>query len=223
MNFYNTYYPEQVLFRGVKTSGVFPNSVRFLIQPKFTAKYVYIGDIDIFLLDTSIIEWHTSFMRKYHSDFSNVMRNNNQLTGLHFMEYEKMYPVKIPVDVDLARMNDEVLLCRLMREKHCIFPPLGIPLSERKIHGLHISLFNRPPLPTLTTNDRLADYPSWGIEPEYSGVERYFDVRYSEPVMKFTECIRDNQVKLRQVIQFTDMFAYYVFTHGQNASAAPHS
>ena len=145
-------------------------------------------------------------MKKYGSDFSNVLRNDKQLTGLHFMEYRKMYPVNVPQGVDLLNTNDEVLLCRLMREKQYSFPPSEVPLSERKTHGMHISLFNRPPLQTLTTQDRLTDYPAWSIEPD---AQRYFAIRYSDQVVKFTQCIDDRQIKLRQVMQFADMFAYY--------------
>ncbi len=166
------------------------------------------------ILDSSIMEYHTSFMTKYKSDFSNILRADNRLTGLHFMEYDKMYPVSIPKGVDLASVNDEVLLCSLMREKHFRFPPSGISTSERHIHGIHASMYNRPPLSTLTTKDRAADFPSWQIEPEDSGAARYFDIRYSEPVVEFTKCIDDKQIKLRSMIQILDMFAYYKLHEG---------
>lgn len=212
IDFYNRNYPGRVLYRGVKASGIFPNSVRFMIKPVMTSKYVYIGDIDILLLERNIADYHVEFMKRYNSDFSNVLRNQNQLTGLHFMEYEKMYPVKIPKGADLAGMNDEVLLCSMMREKQMKFPPLGIPLSERKTHGMHVSMFSRPPLRTLTTKDRYIDYPAWTIRPDAS---RYFEVRYSPQVTEFTSCIDEKQMKLRRVIQTADMFAYYRM-HEQN-------
>ena len=206
IDFYNQVYPGRVFYRSVKVSDIFPNSVRFLLKPEMTAKYVYIGDVDILLLERNIEDYHIEFMKKYDSDFSNVLRNENQLTGLHFMEYEKMYPVKIPRGADLLSMNDEVLLCSMMREKQCKFPPLGIPLSERKTHGMHISMLSRPPLRTLTTHDRQVNFPAWTISPNAA---KYLEIRYSTPVVEFMQCISENQIKLRQVIQTADMFAYY--------------
>ena len=206
MEFYNSNYPGRVLYRDIEVRGVFPNSVRFLVEPKIVSRYVYIGDIDILLLESDIREHHTAFMKKYNSDFSNILRNERQLTGLHFIEHKKMYPVKIPYGTDLYRTNDEVLLCSIMREKQLRFPPLGIPMSERKIHGLHVSLFNRPLLPTLTTKDRMANYPAWDLQPD---PERYFEVRYSEPVTQFTKCINDTQIELRRIIQMADILCYY--------------
>ena len=163
------------------------------------------------ILDSDIVQHHIQFMKNYNSDFSNILRNERQLTGLHFIEYEKMYPVKIPDKIDLYRTNDEVLLCSLMREKNYSFPPLGLPLSERKTHGLHCSFFSRPPLSSLTTEDKSVKYPAWTIEPQpyKAGAEKYFEIRYSTPVVNFTECIHERQVELRRIIQIMDMFAYY--------------
>lgn len=140
INFYNTAYAGKVFYTPVRVGNIIPNSVRFLAQPTVKSKYVYIGDVDIFLLDSDILQYHLFFMEKHKSDFSNVLRNENQLTGLHFIKYDNMYPVCPPPGVDLKKINDEVLLCRIMREKNLKFP-VNATFEERKIHGVHVSFF----------------------------------------------------------------------------------
>lgn len=210
INFYNIAYPDKVRYTPLNgTKKILPNSVRFLTQPTLKSDYVYIGDADIFLLDENILDYHLDFMQRRQSDFSNVLRNDHQLTGLHFIAWKKMYPVAAPKDLDLEHLNDEVLLCRLMREKNLRFP-VGAEMSERKIHGVHLSYFSRPPLKTLTTYDKAVDFPTWG-PPEY--VEKYLRVRYSEPVKNFTDCIDPYQIELRRLIQIADMWAFFVRAH----------
>lgn len=210
INFYNAAYPEKVRYTPlVNVEKILANSVRFLVQPTLKADYVYIGDADIFLLDENILDYHLDFMARHQSDFSNVLRNAHQLTGLHCIAYDKMYPVAVPNDVDLARLNDEVLLCLLMRRKNLRFP-VKADSSERKVHGLHISYFSRPPLKTLTTYDKPVEFPTWGAR-EY--VEKYLRVRYSEPVKNFIKCIDFRQAELRRVIQLVDMWAFFITQH----------
>ena len=205
MQFYEANYPGKVRYTPVEVKNVLPNSVRFIVQPTLKAKYVYIGDIDIFLTEDVLSYW-LKFMEKHQCDFGNVLRNERQLTGLHFVPYDKMYPVVIPPDANL-RTGDEVLLCRLMREKNLRFP-VSAERRERKIHGVHVSYYSRPPLPSMTTFDKPARYPSWGGD-----VKKYLEIRYSEPVIKFTECIGTRQIELRRIIQFTDMWAWFLKEH----------
>lgn len=205
IDFYNEKYPGKVRYTPIYVEKILPNSVRFLVQPSFKAKYVYIGDSDIFILDENLLSYHLDFMKRHNSDFSNCMRNPNQLTGLHFIEYDKMYPVTVP-QFNLQTLNDEVLLCMIMKEKGLRFP-IDATADERKIHGVHISLFSRPPLETLTTFDEKAKFPVWG---PVEAVEKYLQVRYSKPVKEFMNCIRENQVTLRRVVQFADMWAFFV-------------
>ena len=208
INFYDAVYPGKVRYTPVDMKNVLPNSVRFLIQPTLKSEYVYIGDIDIFLME-DVLDYQLKFMAKHQSDFGNVLRNPNQLTGLHFIPYEKMYPVKVPPNTDLLRTNDEVLLCRLMREKNLRFP-VSAKVEERKLHGLHISFFSRPPLMSATTFDEPFDFPTWGPR---AAVEKYLSIRYTEPVKNFTKCIQRNQVELRRLIQIVDMWAFFVKEH----------
>ena len=93
-----------------------------------------------------------------------------------------------------------------MREKNLRFP-VKAALEERKLHGVHISFYSRPPLQSKTTFDKPVDFPSWG---PCEGVEKYLDKRYTKPIKKFIDCIRPNQVELRRLIQFVDMWAFFV-------------
>ena len=205
IRFYDAAYPEKVRYTPVDAGNILPNSVRFLVQPTLKTEYVYIGDVDIFLLE-DVLDYQLNFMAKHQSDFGNVLRNDHQFTGLHFIPYEKMYPVKIPNNTDLSRTNDEVLLCRLMREKNLRFP-INATFEERKVHGVHISWFSRPPLMSVTTFDKPTDFPSWGPR---ESVEKYLDVRYTEPIKNFIDCIHTTQIKLRRLIQFVDMWAFFL-------------
>lgn len=198
----------KVRYTPVVVRNILPNSVRFLVQPTLKTKYVYIGDIDIFLLE-DVLDYQLNFMARHQSDFGNVLRNPNQLTGLHFIPYDKMYPVKIPPNTDLLRTNDEVLLYQIMREKNLRFPG-SAKLEERKLHGVHISFFSRPPLMSATTFDKPFDFPAWGPR---AAVKKYLDVRYTEPVKNFTKCIQRNQIELRRLIQIVDMWAFFVKEH----------
>ncbi len=209
IEFYKKVYPDKVRYTPVNIKGILPNSVRFLLEPTKRAKYVYIGDIDIFLLDENILDYHLAFMERHNSDFSNVLRNEHQLTGLHFIPFDKMYPISIPNNLDLLRLNDEVLLCHMMREKKLRFP-VDAELNERKIHGLHISFFSRPPLTSMTTFDEFVNFPSWG---PLEQVEKYLRVRYTEPVKNFIKCLSPYQIGLRKIIQFVDMWAFFVKEH----------
>lgn len=209
MQFYDATYPGKVRYTSVEVRNILPNSVRFVIEPTLKARYVYIGDVDIFLMEDVLSYW-LSFMERHQSDFGNVLRNPNQLTGLHFIPYDKMYPVVIPKGTDLLRTLDEVLLCRILREKNLRFP-VNATLAERKVHGMHISFFSRPPLLSLTTLDKPIHFPCWGSYDKH--VEKYLSLRYTESIRKFTERIEATQIELRRIIQFVDMWAFFLKEH----------
>lgn len=211
IKFYDEIYPSKVRFTpvtSVEVKNIRPGSVRFLKQPTLKAEYVYIGDVDIFIME-SILNYHLDFMARHQSDFSNVLRSKIRLTGLHFISYDKMYPVETPPNTDLLRTNDEVLLCKIMREKNLRFP-INATLSERPVHGLHVSYFSRPPLFSITTFDKPSNFPAWTT---HNLEEKYLNFRYSEPVKNFTECIKPRQITLRRIIQIADMWALFLKEH----------
>lgn len=212
IRYYVEFFPGRVLYSYTGETNIPPNSLRFIVRPVARAKYIYIGDVDILILEDNVVDIHTSYMRDTKLDFSNVRRKDeNKLTGLHFMEYDKYYPIVVPDGLNLADCNDEALLFILMQSKNYSMPTVS-DLRYRPVHGLHISLFSRPPLPTLTTQDRMGNTPSWFGQSEDTPhfIKKYFSIRYTQPVTTFMSTIRDEDIALRRIVQFIDMFCCYV-------------
>jgi hypothetical protein len=116
---------------------IVPNTVRFISQPRSMAKYVYIGDIDFIVLDSSFPKCHLNFMAERGLPYSNSVRpGTKQMSGLHFAEMEAYYPLPDLSDLDLTRANDEEVLYEICRRK-------GLPIQDevwfRPDHGIHIS------------------------------------------------------------------------------------
>jgi hypothetical protein len=205
VKFYQEQFPVRVLYSYIENSDIVPNSLRFIVKPQSHAKYIYIGDIDILLLENNILDKHLMNMQKNGFDFSNIVRpGTERLSGLHFIEYDKMFPVQIEREIDLTLENDEALLYKLMNKKG-LKMPTG---TYRPTHGLHISFFSRPLLSTLTTCDRRVNFPAWGGSAEF--IQKYLKMRYSEPIISFMDKIRDDNVKLRQMVQIIDIFCIYL-------------
>ena len=111
-------------------------SVRFISQPLIKNRYVYITDIDIVTLVDNFYLFLINDMIKRNSSYSNVVRRifvPKHLSGLHFCEYKKHYPIPKQENYDI---NDEVLLYNIVRSK-------GIIIDEnttfRPLFGIHIS------------------------------------------------------------------------------------
>ena len=211
IKYYVTTFPGRFLYSYICNTNIFPNSIRFLVKPVSRAEYIYIGDVDIIVLEENILDMHRLYMKKNSLEFSNVKRKGeNKLTGLHCMEYKKFFPASIPEGVNISSSNDEELLFLLMQAKGYIMPEVT-DLMYRPVHGVHISFFSRPPLQTLTTQDRVAETPSWLGQSEDTSVfiKKYLDIRYTQPVTAFMSAIRDSDIPLRRLIQFIDMFCHY--------------
>ncbi|GGC74468.1 hypothetical protein [Chelatococcus reniformis] len=119
--------------------------VRFIKQPATTAAYVYIGDIDVLVLEP-IAPQHIEIMRKNKLRYSNEVKANKDgptMTGLHFSEYDFYYPVEIPDDIDLGSLDwdaDGSLLYRMVSAK--AKPRTG--KIGRPLHGFHMSQYGWP-------------------------------------------------------------------------------
>lgn len=209
IGFYNENYPNRVYFHQLdfhNKKKVQHGTLRFITQPHWKAKYVYIGDVDIFVLE-DILQSHLDNIKNNNLDFSNMKRVGiKKLTGLHFIEYDKMYPIDQEFDFTI---NDEMVLFRLMKEKGYKIPDES--LKFRPIHGLHISFFSRPPFQTLTTNDKFCDFPTWFNDSEecQRHVQNYQNTRYTKPIVDFTKQIKDNDAELRRILQIVDATVYY--------------
>ena len=215
INFYNIHYPGRVLYTEVNFGDILPNSVRFVTQPFSESKYIYIGDIDIVICE-NILEPHLKNISQNNLDYSNIKRTNfkkNRLSGLHFIEYSKMYPILLPKKIDLSKLNDEELLFTIMEAKGYTTP--DSQCTFRPLHGVHASIYNRPPLPTLTTNDEIVTTsPCWFantnkfIEPYYA--KKYLQTRYQPKIKEFMTNICSSDIQLRKIIQFIDMACKYL-------------
>lgn len=226
LEFYDSSFPGRVKFRAVNgwrlgiTGGyqIVPNTLRFVIQPELKADYVYIGDADIFVTE-EITPQHVENMRKNNLDFSNAVRaGKRRLTGLHFMEYDKMYPLPSLRGLRLGKKNDEEVLYELMNRKGYKMPDSS--LTFRPAHGLHISMFSSAPFEYLQGADKLIDFPAWFMDvdsPHNLGkqnmlpdIERYFTLRKAPEFKAFTEIMTNkHDVEMRRILQITDACAYY--------------
>lgn len=119
------------------------NSYRFIIEPVLEAEYVYIGDIDIMILE-DIYPFHSHVFDK-DLPYSNIIRKGKKkLTGLHFAKYNEQYPLPEINDLVGSIENDEELLYRIMERKKMIYSEEKYEFIVRYQHGIHMS-FNRLP------------------------------------------------------------------------------
>ena len=118
-----------------------PHVMRYLLQPRRRNQYVYIGDIDIMVLE-EIAPAHLAHMERTGLPFSNIIRpNDDRMGGLHFSEWAAFYPQPEITGGDL-----------LSRAEHCLYALIkkkgrGLPDRAdtfRPIHGYHMTL-SRPP------------------------------------------------------------------------------
>lgn len=217
VEYYNKTYPGQVFYHPLKKKFTCtPGSIRFITQPLWYSKYVYIGDVDI-MITQDIATTHIKNIIKNDLDYSNIKRKGRSaLSGLHFIEYDKMYPIRIPKRVNLKIVQDETLLYILMKERGYKIPDENIH-TFRPLLGIHFSFWSRPPLPTLTTKDKIViEYPSWFNnttnninEESFLNVVRYLQIRYSEPIVAFTNMINPMHIELRKIIQYMDISCEY--------------
>jgi hypothetical protein len=130
----------------LRSSGIIPNTIRFIDPPELKANYIYIGDIDLIIMD-DIIATHTDLMKKSGLSYSNVIRKESintsypRLTGLHFCHYNDYFPLPDLSDIDLATANDEYVLYEIMKRKGVNLSP---DFNIRPECGIHMSLSRTP-------------------------------------------------------------------------------
>lgn len=104
-----------------------PKLVRWLSTPERKAEFVYIGDIDILILE-EVAPAHLDHMRRTGLPYSNMRRSNQpRLTGLHFTRWDAYYP-QVDLDDTAPLEKDERLLYWLVRQKG-----FGVPRPNRRI------------------------------------------------------------------------------------------
>jgi hypothetical protein len=111
--------------------------MRFLTTPITRAPHVYIGDVDIFVLDGDITAQHLRQMKDTKLPYSNKLRpSKTRLSGLHFTKWDAYYPVEhLPLSVLKGAHSDEIVLRLLVESRH----PLPTH-NFRPVHGIHMSL-----------------------------------------------------------------------------------
>lgn len=163
------------------------NSYRFITEPELTKEYVYIGDIDIMIVE-DILTIHSKVFDKGYA-YSNIKRKNlNRLSGLHLCKHADQYPLPDISDLIKSIHNDEELLYRIMDRKDMIYSEEEYASINRPQHGIHMSK-NR--LPFSYTHSRV----DWGITYEYAmKSNNYFEQE------SFKQIYSSLHVSSRQVI-----------------------
>lgn len=113
-----------------------PSQVRFLLEPEIKSDYVYIGDVDILVLQPDVVEQHIGKMAQSLMPYSNIQRpGRKRLSGLHFTRWDAYYPVGALDQKTIRSRADEAILYELIRQRGLLpAPDLGRPM-----HGIHMS------------------------------------------------------------------------------------
>jgi len=149
-----------------------------LNQP--TPAYVYIGDIDILILE-NVTKPHLEHMQKTGLPFSNIRRKGKErLSGLHFTRADAFYPLPDHFE-GLPIHADEELLFKMV-ERHRVGTPDPAD-NYRPLHGYHMSL-SRPPVSSthawggIQDGQLLKIYMEFRSGRQWQEMYRFFDKRY---------------------------------------------
>lgn len=169
---------DRLILRRGDFSRLPANSVRFTETPTQKADFVYIGDIDILVLE-DIAPAHISRMEITGLPYCNIKRPGKRaLSGLHFSRWDAFFP---HADAPKNRINlDEGYLFDLIEAR-------GLPIPNeddkfRPLHGFHLSL-NRDPRTTRNTwggiNKSMAGaFTKFRCSELWLEISPFFDLRY---------------------------------------------
>ena len=117
------------------------NSIRFLETPKGAeTEYVFITDVDGFILQSGITDFHVARMVERGLPYSNVLqagKYGNVLSGRHFSKWNAFYPQIIPERKIISL--DLLLLKEMVRSKGYGLPPESSKGEYHPFFGIHIS------------------------------------------------------------------------------------
>ena len=150
---------------------------RFVRHPtlKDEAEVIYIGDVDILVLEGGVYSFHMEQMRKTGLCFSNMKRaGEDKLSGLHVVKQE-YYDYWVQKYSPLG--NDEELLFRIVKEN--IADPNLVKGCLRPAHGIHLSL-NRKSDNWELTEDRALAYGVLTKTAIWQAAYPHFDSRYKD-------------------------------------------
>lgn len=131
-------------------------TVRFVTTPKLKADYVYIGDVDIIILEP-FVQQHLNNMEKLGLNYSNIVQLKNPqkmgMSGLHFSKWNAYYPLPNLSEIDLFKDDREILKDIIsLKGNH-----INLDATFRPVHGIHFSK-NRP---TVKGDEKI---PGWGAD-----------------------------------------------------------
>lgn len=133
-------YGSRLAFQQPDFSRCPANTVRFISTPHLKSDHVYIGDIDILVLE-EIAPTHLAQMQRSGLPFNNIIRpGSERLSGLHFSRWDAYYPINIKPEYVLS--HDEPTLYRMVKDRD-----IGMPDPAdtfRPLHGFHLSLNTDP-------------------------------------------------------------------------------
>ena len=172
-------FPGRVTFRDGNFAGRNPNIVRFLEQPQIQTDYVYIGDIDVLILE-HITPIHQAMMAQLALPHSNIIRKGQpRLTGLHFTESKAHYPVLTEgFDIGGKAFSTDEQFLYFHVQRLGLLPPIEHQI--RPLHGIHASL-NRTPFGAPAwglTNERRAAFKAVFESEEWSALAPSIDPRF---------------------------------------------
>jgi len=142
-----------------------PHSARFLNESQTQREFIYIGDIDMFIIE-EIAPKHMRIMERFDLPYSNILRQGRKaLSGLHFTRTDAFYPLE-KMEGNIVNL-DEAMLYQMVERKGHKMPPEDF--RHRPSHGYHVSL-NRRPMCTHGLH--------WGMSPNY--LPQYLDFTQSD-------------------------------------------
>ena len=140
--------------------------LRFVEEPSEDYDYVYIGDIDIFILE-DVLPFHIKRLPITGIVYDNVIRPNNKnyLSGLQFCtrEYFKLTKKareKYAKESNLKECNERTLL-KIVNEsglKSYLAKDTNEFTKARPVHGVHVSLNRRPFAPKSPMSFTFGEY-----------------------------------------------------------------
>lgn len=164
-------------------------ALRFILEPQTKLEYTYIGDVDIFILDSYISTFQGNIIESSGGYYSNVVRLNHdrKLTGLHCVKTKPYYDKTRAVreSIVCSTGSDEIMLYDIVEK--CIGDPKNYPNKIIREHGFHLSLMREPKKdPSNPTK------PSWSISSlkyqkeylrlkntkEWQSIYPFFDEKY---------------------------------------------
>lgn len=124
-------------------------SIRWIIPIDYFTTNVYIGDIDMLIVDETLPEQHVKHCMKHNLCYSNAIRKGEKrLTGLHWCMYE--YFVKMQGEQQMIAkllQHDKIEFRKDYRNEHLLYEMVEAGIGKfpnddfRPHHGIHLGIW----------------------------------------------------------------------------------